>query len=216
MGRDHISNLRKDYNKHSLVRADLAGDPTAQFDAWFEQALIAEGELEANVMALATADSDGNPSVRMVLLKGILDGTFVFFTNYLSRKGAEIMANPRASLVFWWRHLQRQVRIEGSVSKVPVPYSRAYFESRPAGSQMSAIVSPQSEVIANRKDLSERLKKLEKQAEGGKPIEKPTHWGGYGILPDMVEFWQGRENRLHDRFRYTRSGTIWKIERLAP
>ncbi len=216
MNNDHLNRLREEYNEGSLRRADLLMDPVEQFKIWFAEALEAEGELEANVMTLATADVTGHPSARMVLLKGILDGGFVFFTNYQSRKGQDLLANPRAALVFWWRRLQRQVRIEGDIEIVSVDYSKAYFDSRPLGSRLSAIISPQSQVIENRSSLEKKLVELQEKTNKGLEVKKPSDWGGYALTPDRIEFWQGRENRLHDRFQYTRKKSGWHIDRLAP
>jgi pyridoxamine 5'-phosphate oxidase len=166
-------------------------------------------------MTLATATPDGRPSARMVLLRGFDERGFVFFSNYESRKGAELAANPRASLVFWWGELERQVRIEGPVERTSRSESEAYFHSRPPGSQLSAAASPQSQVIDGRAVLEERVARLATSHRDG-PVPLPEFWGGYRVVHEVVEFWQGRPNRLHDRLRYRRVGDRWRIERLAP
>ena len=187
-----------------LRRRDLDPDPLAQFAAWFA------GQSEA--MALATAAADGQPSVRMVLLKGFDERGFVFFTSYGSRKGRELEANPRAALLFHWQPLGRQVRVEGTASRVPADESDAYFRSRPLGSRLSAIASAQSEPVAARTELEARVAAL----EGDPDPPRPADWGGYALAPAAYEFWQHRDDRLHDRFRYERDGAAWRIERLQP
>jgi pyridoxamine 5'-phosphate oxidase len=195
-----------------LNEAELDSDPLRQFAAWFEEAGAAS--LRApEAMALATAAADGRPSVRMVLLKGFDERGFVFFTGYESRKGAELAANPRAALLFYWDPLGRQVRIEGPVERVPEAVSDAYFASRPRGAQISASVSPQSRVVESRAALEAAAAELE--ARGGE-LPRPPGWGGFRLAPETYEFWQHRANRLHDRLRYSCDGAGWKVERLAP
>ena len=207
-----LSALRHEYDAHGLRRADLHSDPIEQFRAWFAAALAADIR-DVNAMSLATATPDGKPSVRIVLLKGIDRRGFSFFTNYDSEKGRNLDANPFAELVFYWVKIERQIRIRGSVERTSREDSAAYFHSRPPGSRLGAWASKQSEVIDSRKILDARLVQM---AEGGE-IPLPPHWGGYRVTPEQMEFWQGRPNRLHDRFRYMRraDGT-WQIDRLAP
>lgn len=208
-----IAALRRDYRGESLNEADVAADPFTQFQRWFDEALRAELPM-ANAMTLATVAADGAPSARIVLLKGIDHGGFVFFTNYMSRKGRELAANPRAALVFHWTDLEREVRIDGSVEKVSAAESDEYFASRPLGSRHAAIASPQSEVVASRADLEARFAAA--AATHGEAAPRPPHWGGYRVKPVSVEFWQGRPSRLHDRLLYTRQGDRWTLSRLAP
>jgi pyridoxamine 5'-phosphate oxidase len=191
-----------------LRRRDLDLDPLAQFAAWFREAGVPVPE----AMALATATPDGRPSARMVLLKGFDERGFVFFTSYASRKGRELDANPHAALLFHWHEPGRQVRIEGAASKVPVEESDAYFRSRPLLSRLSAIASAQSEPVAARAELETRVAALEGELDPSRPAE----WGGYVLEPDAYEFWQHRDDRLHDRFRYEPEGAGWRIERLQP
>jgi pyridoxamine 5'-phosphate oxidase len=206
--------MRRDYTRAGMAEADVDADPVVQFGRWFEQAEQA-GLVEPTAMALATATPDGRPSARMVLLRGFDERGFVFYTNYSSSKGAELAANPRAALVFWWDKLERQVRIEGRVEQTSRQESEAYFRSRPPGSQLSAAASPQSQVIDGRAMLEERVARLATGYPDGE-VPLPSFWGGYRLAHEVVEFWQGRPNRLHDRLRYRRSGDTWKIERLAP
>jgi pyridoxamine 5'-phosphate oxidase len=210
-----IAGLRHDYTSQGLRRADLDPDPIRQFTLWFTAAAQA-GIRDANAMSLATATPDGEPSVRIVLLKGFDERGFVFFTNHASEKGKHLDVNPRGAAAFYWVQLERQIRISGPVEKTSREESEHYFHSRPPGSQLGAWVSRQSEVIDSRKILDARLAKItEHNADGNIPL--PPHWGGYRIKPTTIEFWQGRPNRLHDRFRYTRqAGGIWQIDRLAP
>jgi pyridoxamine 5'-phosphate oxidase len=206
--------MRREYTREALAEADVDADPVVQFGRWFEQAEQA-GLLEPTAMTLATATLDGRPSARMVLLRGFDERGFCFYTNHESRKGVELAANPRAALVFWWGELERQVRIEGPVAPTSRAESEAYFHSRPPGSQLSAAASPQSRVIQDRAVLERRVAELATgSADGQVPL--PDFWGGYRLTHEVVEFWQGRPNRLHDRLRYRRAGDGWKVERLAP
>ena len=192
----------------------VASDPIEQFNYWFNQAMKTE-VMDVNAMGIATADSTGRPANRVVLLKDVDERGFVFFTNYQSQKGKHLAANPRAELLFYWPELSRQVRIYGTVEKVSPEESDAYWRTRPRESQLSAWASPQSEVVSGREVLEARFKALEAQY-AGKEIPRPPYWGGYRVVPDELEFWQGRPNRLHDRIRYRKEGEVWKIERLAP
>jgi len=210
-----LAKLRSEYTAHGLRRADLHSDPVQQFSTWFAAALAAEIR-DVNAMSLATATRDGKPSVRIVLLKGFDERGFSFFTNYDSGKGRDLDANPFAEMVFYWPQLERQVRISGEVERTSREDSAAYFHSRPLGSQLGAWVSKQSEVIDARKVLDARLNEMTERFENGE-IPLPPHWGGYRLKPDKFEFWQGRPNRLHDRFRYSRKADgTWLIDRLAP
>jgi len=210
-----LTGPRNEYVAHGLRRADLHSDPLRQFGAWFAAALAADIR-DVNAMSLATSTPDGKPSVRIVLLKGFDERGFAFFTNYESEKAREIEANPFAALAFYWVQLERQVRISGAVERTSREDSAAYFHSRPTGSQLGAWASKQSEVIDARQILDSRLTEMTERFENGE-IPLPPHWGGYRVKPDKIEFWQGRPNRLHDRFRYSRraDGT-WLIDRLAP
>lgn len=200
-----------------LAEADAHPDPLVQFDQWFKDALAAQLPL-ANAMTLATVSAEGAPDARIVLLKGVEGGGFVFYTNYQSRKGRQLAAKPLACLVFFWTQLERQVRIDGRVEKVPAAESDRYFASRPPGARLSACASAQSEVVAGRTFLESEVNTVQEQHGENPP--RPAHWGGYRVIPWRIEFWQGRENRLHDRLLYTplkaAAGGAWKIERLAP
>jgi len=210
-----IADIRKDYKLQSLLEKDVAANAIAQFNNWWQEAIHSEID-EVNAMTLATASADGIPAARIVLLKGFDDRGFVFFTNYESFKGMQLAENPRACLVFFWKELERQVRITGLVEKVSDAESDAYFNSRPEGSRIGAWASPQSQVIESREWLQEREKTYAKDFSG-KPLKRPAHWGGYRVKPVTIEFWQGRPSRLHDRLQYTLDGNNeWKIERLAP
>ena len=199
---------------HAMDERDLDPDPLRQFHLWFDEAR--EAGIEApESMALATATPDGRPSVRMVLLKGAAESGFAFYTNYESRKGGELEANPHAALLFHWQPLGRQVRVEGRVERVPADESEAYFLTRPLGSRLAAWASPQSRPLADRDEL-ERLYAEAAARFPGDQVPRPPHWGGLRLLPDAFEFWQHAENRLHDRIRYERDGATWKRERLAP
>jgi len=196
-----------------LARSDLDPDPVRQFDAWFREV---EGTVRApEAMALATATPDGAPSVRMVLLKDHGPDGFTFYTGYESRKGSELAANPRAALLLFWDPLGRQVRIEGTVERVPPEETASYFASRPRASRIAALASRQSSVLAGRDELDARYAELERELEG-LDVPVPPAWGGFRLTPETYEFWQHRENRLHDRFRYSRAGDGWTIERLSP
>ena len=209
-----IADLRREYALASLDERDVAPDPVAMFARWFTEARAAD-VAEPNAMTLATASAEGAPSARMVLLKGVDDGGFVFFTDYRSRKAAELDANPRAALVFHWVELERQVRIAGSVARVAREETEAYFRTRPLGSRLGAWASEQSSVITGREVLDARLRDVEARFPG-EDVPAPPHWGGYRLAPASVEFWQGRASRLHDRIRYVRRGGGWAIERLSP
>jgi pyridoxamine 5'-phosphate oxidase len=208
-----LAALRQDYARESLTERDVDPDPIAQFGKWFEQALRA-GMVEPNAMTLATSTPDGHPSARVVLLKRFDETGFVFFTDYRSRKGAELAANPRASLCFWWDALQRQVRISGTVTRVTRDESDAYFRTRPHGSRIGALASHQSAPLASREILESEVKRLDIAYPDEVPL--PAHWGGYRVTPDSIEFWQGRSSRLHDRIVYTRDGAAWTVGRLSP
>lgn len=210
-----IANIRKEYSAQSLLEEEVATTPVAQFNIWWQHTLKSKIE-EPTAMTLATASCDGMPSARVVLLKDFDVKGFVFFTNYNSYKGMNLAENPKACLVFFWKELERQVRIVGLVTKLSAEESDAYFSSRPEGSRIGARASPQSEVIESREWLHNTYQGLAGQMSG-KPIERPGHWGGYLVKPVIVEFWQGRPSRLHDRIQYTlQDDGEWKIERLAP
>lgn len=210
-----IANIRKEYAALSLLESDVATDPITQFGTWWQQALNSQ-VLEPNAMTLATASADGLPAARIVLLKGFSEQGFVFFTNYKSFKAMHLQENPKACLVFFWPELERQVRITGLVKKVSDAESDAYYHSRPEGSRIGAWASPQSQVVESREWLDAQFMQMRRQFEE-KLITRPPHWGGYLVQPVVVEFWQGRPSRLHDRIQYVlqEAGT-WKIERLAP
>jgi pyridoxamine 5'-phosphate oxidase len=210
-----IADLRQEYTAQSLHEADVAPDPFAQFEKWWQQALITEIR-EPNAMILATASADGVPSARVMLLKGFSKEGFLFFTNYKSYKAMQLDENPKASLVFFWLELERQVRVLGLVSKADEATSDAYFNSRPFGSRIGAWASPQSSVVESREWLDAQYKKLQEEFSG-KDVKRPPHWGGYLVQPVSIEFWQGRPGRLHDRIQYSlQQDGSWKIERLAP
>jgi pyridoxamine 5'-phosphate oxidase len=209
-----VHDLRIDYNRLSLDEAEVEADPIRQFHVWFEEAAHA-GVPEPGAMTLATATPEGRPSARIVLLRAYDERGFAFFTNYESRKGRELNSNPHAALVFHWHELERQVRIEGQVDRVSPEESDAYFQSRPALSRLSARASRQSEVITSRQALEASCKAIEERYPDGQ-IPRPEFWGGYRVIPESVEFWQGRPSRLHDRLRFRREHGAWVIERLSP
>ncbi|MCW8870550.1 MAG: pyridoxamine 5'-phosphate oxidase [Proteobacteria bacterium] len=209
-----ISDIRTDYVKYGLQRSDLADNPLDQFSEWFKQAQVAKLP-EINAMSLATADGQGRPDVRTVLLKIFDEQGFVFFTNYKSAKAKQLSENSQAALLFPWLALERQVRITGAVEKISTAESLKYFSSRPRGSQLGAWISEQSHPIKNREKLSQLLHGIKERFKTG-DIPLPSHWGGYRVIPDHCEFWQGRASRLHDRFSYTKTNSVWRIERLAP
>ncbi len=208
-----LARVRQEYMRDGLNEANISSDPFAQFEQWFADATKAELPMP-NAMSLSTVSREHKPSSRLVLLKGVDQGGFVFYTNYDSRKGFDIEGNAHAALLFGWLQLERQVRIEGKLSKVSAAEADAYFDTRPLGSRHAAIASPQSEVIANRAALMQRYDDTARTT--GDTPTRPAHWGGYRLIPDDIEFWQGRENRLHDRLIYRKSTTGWKLERLAP
>jgi pyridoxamine 5'-phosphate oxidase len=211
----NIADIRKDYQMESLQETDVAGNPFEQFNRWWDDALKSEID-EVNAMTLATADKDAVPSARIVLLKGFDENGFVFFTNYNSQKGIELAQNNRACLVFFWKELERQVRITGITEKISMDENIAYFNSRPDGSKIGAWASPQSLVVAGKAWLTETFDYYLERFNHG-VIPKPPHWGGYRVKPFKIEFWQGRPNRLHDRIQFTQQkDAAWKIERLAP
>lgn len=215
MNEQELQNLRQEYSAATLNEKEVKQDPIKQFDKWFNEAIEAQIH-EPNAMTLATATSDGRPSARIVLLKGYNQNGFMFYTNYLSRKGKEMAKNPLASVVLFWGEMERQVRIEGTIEKLSREQSEAYFHSRPKASQLGAVASPQSQEIEGRKSLEDKMQQLEAEY-ADKDVPKPSYWGGYIIKPRLVEFWQGRRSRLHDRIVYKKTDNKnWKIVRLAP
>jgi pyridoxamine 5'-phosphate oxidase len=210
-----IADIRKDYKLQTLSEADVAADPFLQFDKWWDEAVKSEID-EVNAMTLATVDAEGLPAARIVLLKGYDKNGFIFFTNYNSSKGKELAQHPNACLVFFWKEMERQVRISGTTEKISTEESIAYFNSRPDGSKIGAWASPQSLAVAGQAWLKETFKYYRERFKHGE-IPKPPHWGGYRVKPFKIEFWQGRPSRLHDRIQYTlQDKGTWKIERLAP
>jgi len=215
MNQEQLENLREEYKTASLSEADSKDDPIKQFELWFNEAIEAK-VAESNAMTLSTATTDGRPSARIVLLKGIHENGFVFYTNYLSRKGKEITKNPLGSLTFFWPAMERQIRVEGTIEKASKELSDRYFQSRPKDSQIGALASPQSQEIADRETLEKKWSELEAEY-AGKTIPKPSFWGGYILRPRLIEFWQGRPSRLHDRILYKKiDNKNWKKVRLAP
>jgi len=208
-----LADLRQNYTRESLSERDVDRDPVTQFEKWFDQAVHA-GMIEPNAMTLATSTRDGHPSARIVLLKAVNADGFVFFTDYRSRKGAELSENPHVSLCFWWDALQRQVRVTGTVAKISADESAAYFKTRPHGSRIGAWASTQSAPLASREVLEREVDKW--MLEHPVDVPLPPHWGGYRVTPVEFEFWQGRPSRLHDRIVYKREGDQWKIGRLSP
>jgi pyridoxamine 5'-phosphate oxidase len=209
----HLADLRTEYRKARLDLGDLPADPVAAFAQWFTEAERAQVP-EPSAMSLATVDPDGSPSVRIVLLKGLDPRGFTFFTDFRSRKGTDLDAHPRAALLFFWQELERQVRITGRVTNIERAEADAYFRSRPLGSRLGAWASHQSSVIPDRGWLEERVAEMAQKFGDAPPL--PPHWGGYRVVPEVMEFWQGRENRLHDRLRYRKDETGWVVERLSP
>ncbi|MDG2990301.1 pyridoxamine 5'-phosphate oxidase [Candidatus Synechococcus calcipolaris G9] len=209
-----IADLRRDYRLQRLLETDVDSHPLGQFQAWFADAVRSQLP-EPNAMTLATLGLDGMPAARMVLLKDVDEQGFVFFTNYRSRKGLELAQNPLAALVFWWAELERQVRIEGHVTPISPSQSDRYFQTRPLGSQWGAWASDQSQVLDSYQHLEEKLEVV-KATYGEANVPRPKHWGGYRLEPRLVEFWQGRTNRLHDRLCYTKADETWQIQRLFP
>lgn len=210
-----ISDLRKDYSKATLDVTSVFSDPVIQFEKWFQEALRAE-VAEPNAMHLATVNEQGKPSSRVVLLKSVEHTKFVFYTNYHSKKAKELDQNPACALTFFWPDLERQVRIEGIAERVAEDVSTSYFQSRPRGSQIGAWASPQSAIIKDRAILEERAEQMERKFSSVQALPKPHQWGGYQVDPLMIEFWQGRANRLHDRIQFVKIDGSWKIYRLAP
>ena len=208
-----IADIRKDYKQSSLLENDISPNPIVQFTSWWNEAMQSNID-EVNALTLATANAQGKPSARIVLLKGYDENGFVFFTNYESHKGKELAANPYAAMVLFWKELERQIRIEGFAEKISAGESDEYFYSRPAGSRIGAWASPQSAVINDRNILEENVKNYSQNF--GENIPRPVHWGGYRVVPSLIEFWQGRSNRLHDRIQYRKENNNWIIERLAP
>ena len=212
----NIADIRKNYSKKILSEKDVYSRPIQQFEQWWQEAITSAID-EPNAMTLATASADGLPSARIVLLKGFSEKGFVFFTNYNSYKGNQLADNPKACLVFFWKELERQVRITGLVEKISAKESDDYFYSRPAESQVGASISPQSQVIENREWLETQFNHAQKNISSTSPLQRPLHWGGYLVKPVVIEFWQGRPGRLHDRLQYSlEDNGEWKIERLAP
>ena len=211
----NLADLRKEYALATLTEEDVAKNPFQQFEHWFQQVLDIEVE-DANAMTLCTVNANGQPQGRIVLLKGLEEGKFIFFTNYNSHKGNEIEAHPAVSLVFYWKELQRQVRIQGSIKKISAQASADYFHSRPVESQLGAWASHQSQPLLSREELQARFDDL-KNAYANKEVPCPAHWGGYAVEAQKIEFWQGRENRMHDRIVYTHlADNDWQIQRLNP
>lgn len=210
-----LAQIRKEYTLLSLDEESVMANPFGQFEKWFNEATNAKVP-EPNAMNLATVSSNNRPSSRIVLLKGFTDQGFTFFTNYQSSKGKDLAENPFCALTFFWPELERQIRIEGSVERTSVTESDTYFKSRPRASQIGAWASPQSSVIQTRKLIEDRFNEMEKKFKGKDSLPRPNQWGGYLLKPFLIEFWQGRPSRLHDRILYTRDDNTWKISRLAP
>lgn len=211
----NLANIRKEYRKATLDVSSVHPDPVKQFEQWFEEALQAE-VMEPNAMHLATVNDQGKPSARLVLLKGLENKQFIFYTNYQSRKGRELERNPACALTFFWPELERQVRISGVATRVTGQTSDAYFKSRPLESQMGAWASPQSTLIDNREILEQRFRDIQKKFAGLDVLPRPHQWGGFQVEPLEMEFWQGGPGRLHDRIQYVKVDAVWKIYRLAP
>ncbi len=211
-----LEDIRQSYEKSSLEEDNLLSDPIAMAQKWFSEAIESPDVLEPNTFTLATVNSDGQPSARTLLIKGIEPEGFLFYTNYRSRKGKELNLNPKAAILFFWQGLERQIRIEGTITKLDTAKSKAYFQSRPRESQVGAWASPQSEVIPDRSTLDDRIEEIGGIYKDSKVLPKPPHWGGYVLTPHYFEFWQGRANRMHDRLTYSKNGETWEINRLAP
>ena len=209
-----MSNLRREYRHRGLTRVELDPNPMEQFRSWFDE-MVKLNPLDANAMCFSSVDSNNQPSSRILLLKEYNDEGFTFFTNYNSKKGRDLEGNPKASMLFYWSPLERQVRIQGAVVKVEAELSDEYFESRPRASQIGALISKQSEEVYQRAELEDKYRELEDKV-GEESIARPAYWGGYQLVPHYFEFWQGRENRVHDRFTYRRSGDKWNVTRLQP
>jgi pyridoxamine 5'-phosphate oxidase len=209
-----LSALRREYEFKDFTEINIDKDPIKQFQIWLDEA-IDKKLTDSNAMFLATSTKDGHPSIRTILLKGLEDNCFIFFTNYESRKGIEINENPNVSLLFFWRELERQVRIDGVAEKISRKESEIYFHSRPYESQIAAYASTQSKVISNRDELEKKYNEILSKYEGNE-IPLPGNWGGYKVIPNKIEFWQGRQNRLHDRVQFSKTNGNWKVERLAP
>lgn len=210
----NIADIRKDYTLKTLDLSEVSANPVSQFECWLSEALEAQ-VCEPTALNLATVSAEGKPSARIMLLKGVENGAFVFYSNYQSRKAGELAANPYACLTFHWAELERQVRIEGETAKIAAEASDAYYQTRPMESQIGAHASPQSEVIPSRQWLQQRFEDT-KQKYTKTPLKRPKHWGGYALHPNRIEFWQGRAGRLHDRILYTKTKENWEIKRLAP
>ncbi len=210
-----LSDMRRDYSKMTLNSNAISKDPIVQFEKWFQEA-VTSNVAEPNALTLSTVSEDGRPSGRIVLLKGVEKGKFVFYSNYQSQKGKELDKNPACGLTFFWPDLERQVRIEGIASRTDSASSEKYFQSRPRESQIGAWASPQSAIISNREILDERVNKIQEKFKGLEKLPKPNQWGGFEVEPLKIEFWQGRPNRLHDRIVFTKVDDAWQIHRLAP
>lgn len=211
----NLADLRREYSKASLDLITADKNPINQFNSWFKEALSSE-VIEPNAMNLSTINENGRPASRIVLLKGVENGRFIFYTNYQSQKGKDLDKNPACALTFYWAELERQVRIEGVAERISQEESERYFKSRPRGSQIGAWASPQSTIIKDRSILEERAKQLEKKFEGQDTLPKPNQWGGFAVTPMIIEFWQGRPSRLHDRIQYVSIDGGWKMHQLAP
>ncbi|MEZ5008141.1 MAG: pyridoxamine 5'-phosphate oxidase [Chitinophagales bacterium] len=215
MNRDKsFQHMRESYKQGELLEKSISKDPIVEFNLWMKAA-IEESIYEPNAMSLATVGANGQPSCRVVLLKEVLDGKFIFYTNYTSKKGQQIEENDKVALMFWWIQHERQIRIEGTIKKVAKETSEQYFQVRPVGSRIGALASPQSKVVQGRETINQLYKTAEEQFVDGE-TKCPDHWGGYAVEPHLIEFWQGRENRLHDRIQYTLVDGEWAIDRLAP
>lgn len=211
---DSLHQMRQEYAAGSLNETNMPHNPMEVFNVWLDFA-INSGLTEPNAMTVATATADGKPSARVVLLKEVNDNGFVFFTNYMSRKGSELIVNPQVAIVFDWHNLERQVRVEGRAEKLSAEESEAYFNERPEDAKIGAWASPQSKIVKDREELEKHLEEIEEQFED-MPVHRPSHWGGYLIRPSVIEFWQGRPSRMHDRIVYYKTEDGWTMHRLAP